>query len=145
MPAGSGGRLAHAMSKRSGKDLDFRGDLQAEVMAAIWRLGRASVEEVRSQQPRRRRSAYTTVQTVMNRLVERGLLVRRKAGNAYLYEAEYDEPTYLARTIGDRLAAASPDVRRMALANLVEALEPGERDEVAKQFSRIGRARTKKS
>lgn len=114
-------------------------------MAAIWRLGRASVEDVRGQQPPRRRSAYTTVQTVMNRLVERGLLVRRREGNAYRYEAKYDEPTYLARTIGDRLAEASPDVRRMALANLVEGLEPGERDEVASYANRIRRARKKKA
>jgi predicted transcriptional regulator len=43
----------------------FSGDLQAEVMAAVWKLGEAQVEDVRELQPARRRSAYTTVQTVM--------------------------------------------------------------------------------
>lgn len=54
------------MSKRSNSDIEFRGDLQTEVMNTVWKLGEATVEDVRSQQPTRRRSAYTTVQTVLN-------------------------------------------------------------------------------
>ena len=57
---------------------EFRGDLQAEVMAAVWRLGEATVEQVRELQPIERRSAYTTIQTVLNRLVDRGFLSRAK-------------------------------------------------------------------
>ncbi|MBA2763206.1 MAG: BlaI/MecI/CopY family transcriptional regulator [Thermoleophilaceae bacterium] len=131
------------MPKRR-RDLDFRGNLQAEVMSAIWKLGEGTVEDVRQQQAQRRRSAYTTIQTVMNRLVERGLLTRRRRGNAYVYRAEYDEGAYLARTIGDRLADASPEARRSALVNLVESLEPGERQEVARYARRIRRTRSKR-
>ena len=118
-----------------------RGDLQAEVMASVWRLGEATVEEVRDQQQPRRRSAYTTVQTVMNRLVERGLLVRERAGSAYVYRPRYEEAEYLTQTIGERLAEASPDARQAALVNLVGGLEPGELDEIARYANRIRRAR----
>ena len=38
---------------------DFRGDLQAEVMAAVWKLGEAKVEDVRALQPARRRGLLT--------------------------------------------------------------------------------------
>lgn len=129
------------MKKHTHKGLDVRGDLQIEVMAAVWQLGPATVEDVRSAQPRQRRSAYNTIQTVMNRLVERGLLMRRRRGNAYVYTARYDEATYLARTIGDRLAEASPEARRAALVHLVEGLDPSEQDEVARYAGRIKRKR----
>jgi predicted transcriptional regulator len=123
------------------RKLDFRGDLQAEVMAAVWKLGEAKVDDVRAQQQRRRRSAYTTVQTVMNRLVERGLLERRREGHAFLYRARYDEAHYLARAIGERLAGASPDARRTALQELVGGLDGEDLDELARYTNRIRRAR----
>jgi predicted transcriptional regulator len=124
-------------------NLDLRGDLQAEVMAIVWQLGRARVDEVRAAQPRRHRSAYTTIQTVMNRLAERGLLVREREGNAFVYRARYDEGDYLARTIGDRLADASPQARRAALVNLVDNLDASELDEVARYANRIRRMRSR--
>lgn len=112
-------------------------------MAAVWRLGEATVEEVRSQQPARSRSAYTTVQTVMNRLTERGLLARERRGNAYAYKPRYAEADYLARTIGDRLAGASPGARQAALVHLVGHLESADLAEVARHAAKIRRARGK--
>lgn len=123
------------------KKLDFSGELQAEVMAAVWKLGEAKVEDVRAQRPARTRLAYTTVQTVMNRLAERGLLTRARAGNAFVYRPRYEEGDYIANRIGHRLAQASPDARRQALVNLIEDLEPGELDEVARLAARIKRQR----
>ncbi|MBA3437583.1 MAG: BlaI/MecI/CopY family transcriptional regulator [Actinomycetota bacterium] len=130
------------MSKRS-PDLDFRGDLQIEVMNAVWRLGEATVDAVREQQPKRTRSAYTTVQTVLNRLVERGVLTRERKGRAFVYRAKLGESEFLARSIGKRLAEASPDARRAALVNLVDELEPGEVDEIARRANQVKRARGK--
>jgi predicted transcriptional regulator len=48
------------------------GDLQAQIMTVLWRLESGTVEQVRSGLPARYRGAYTTVQTVLNRLAERG-------------------------------------------------------------------------
>lgn len=129
-----------AIGKQKARELSIRGDLQIEIMGIVWRLGHAKVDDVRGEQPVRRRSAYTTVQTVMNRLVDRGLLTRRREGHAFTYRACYDEATYLARTIGDRLAEASPEARRAALINLVDHLDDGERDEVARYARKHRRA-----
>ena len=125
-------------------DLDFRGDLQIEVMNVVWKLGECTVEDVRAQQPKRRRSAYTTIQTVLNRLVERGLLSRARQGRAFAYRAKLDESEYLARSIGERLAGASPDARRAALVTLVDDLAPDELDEMARRANRIRRSREKR-
>jgi len=129
------------MPKRNAPDLDFRGDLQTQVMTAVWKLGEATVDDVRGEQPRRRRSAYTTIQTVLNRLVERGLLLRERRGRAFMYRPRVEESEYLARSIGDRLAGASPAARRAALFNLVDDLEPGELEEVARRAKEIKRRR----
>ncbi len=131
------------VTKRDNNDLYLRGDLQTEVMNAVWKLGEVTVDDVLAQQPKRRRSAYTTVQTVLNRLVERGLLTRSRQGRAFGYRARFGESEYLARTIGERLAGASPDARRAALVNLVDELEPGEVDELARRANQVKRARGK--
>lgn len=110
-------------------------------MAVIWRLGEAKVEDVRREQPTGRPLAYTTIQTVMNRLADRGVLTRARQGNAIVYRARYEEADHLARSIGQRLAGASPETRRAALVNLVGNLEPGELEEVARFANRIRRAR----
>lgn len=107
----------------------------------MWRLGEGKVEDVRREQPTGRQLAYTTIQTVMNRLAERGLLMRERRGNAIVYRPRYEEGDFLSLSIGQRLAEASPEARRAALVNLVGNLEPGELDEVARYANRIRRAR----
>jgi predicted transcriptional regulator len=102
------------------------GELQMQVMAAIWRLGNATVDQVRSALPARYRGAYNTTQTVLNRLAERGLLSRHKAGNAIEYRPRVSEAEYLSRSISQTLAAASMDARQAALAQLFGSLDKGE-------------------
>lgn len=109
-------------------------------MAAVWRLGEARVDDVR-QRPKQRGLAYTTVQTVMNRLVERGLLERERRGNAYVYRPRYGEAEFIAARMRERLADASPGARREALASLIDGLNPDEVDEVARLATRIKRSR----
>lgn len=132
------------MARRKQSNLDLRGDLQAEVLAAVWKLGEATVDDVRGEQPPRRRSAYSTVQTVMNRLADRGLLKRTRRGKAFVYTAKVDESEYLARTIGDRLADVSPTARKAALVSLVEGLEGEELEEVARYANRVNRERKRR-
>ena len=102
------------------------GELQTQIMAVIWRLGRGTVEEVRGGLPPRYRGAYNTVQTVLNRLAERGLLSRHKAGNAIEYRPKVSEADYLSSSISQTLAAASMDARQAALARLIGSLDKGE-------------------
>jgi predicted transcriptional regulator len=129
------------MPARGPQGPEFRGDLQAEVMAAVWRLGAATVEQVRELQPAERRSAYTTIQTVLNRLVERGFLSREKDGRRFVYRARADQIDYLTRTIGERLGRASPEARRSVLMNMVEELAPDDLDELARYADRVRRER----
>jgi predicted transcriptional regulator len=102
------------------------GELQTQIMSVVWRLGGGTVEHVRAGLPPRYRGAYNTIQTVLNRLAERGLLSRHKAGNAFEYRARLSESEYLSRSISHTLAGASLDARQAALARLIGGLDDEE-------------------
>lgn len=116
---------------------DIRGYLQAEIMSVVWRLGEATVGQVRSELPEKDRPAYNTVQTVLNRLEDRGMLVRVKEGRAHLYTPSIEESDLVARSLGERLDEASPEARKSALLNLVDGLKPKEVDEIAARAKQI--------
>lgn len=99
-------------------------------MSTLWRLEAGTVEQVRSALPTRYRSAYTTVQTVLNRLTERELLTRKREGQAFVYRPKITEAQYLSRTIEHTFAAASLEARHRALAHLISALPESERDDI---------------
>jgi predicted transcriptional regulator len=68
-------------------------------MRGVWEAGRpVSVRELleRINGDRREPLAYTTVMTVMSRLVDKGALERRREGRAYLYEAAVEDAAALA-------------------------------------------------
>ena len=104
----------------------IHGELQTQVMAALWRIEAGTVEQVRGALPPRYRGAYTTVQTVLNRLAERGFLKRRRTGQAIVYRPRLTEAEYLSRSIEQTLASASADARQAALAQLIRGLETDE-------------------
>jgi len=123
----------------------IQGELQAQIMNVLWRLGEGTVPQVRSVLPARYRSAYTTVQTVMNRLAERGLLARRKSGKQIVYTPKLSEAGYLSRSIESTLASASIDARQAVLANLVGQLDKDELTELQRLAKEISGARAKRS
>jgi predicted transcriptional regulator len=110
-------------------------------MRIMWRLGEGTVDDVRAAQPSRRRAAYTTIQTVMNRLLDRGLLERKRRGKAFVYRPRQSEPELVARAMRERLAGASADARTPALISLIERLDPAELDEIARYANRVRRER----
>jgi predicted transcriptional regulator len=119
------------------------GDLQVQVMQTLWRLGAGTVEDVRSGLPAGYRGAYTTVQTVLNRLAERGMISRTRVGRVIEYRPAVTESQYVARSIQQTLAAASGDARQAALAELIGGLEGEELSEIQRRASSIERRRGK--
>jgi BlaI family transcriptional regulator, penicillinase repressor len=108
----------------------IQGDLQSQIMSAVWRLDAGTVEQVRSELPQRYRGAYNTIQTVLNRLADRGLLERERQGRGYVYRPRLSEADYLSGTIRHTLSGASVDARRAALASIIGGLGPDELDRI---------------
>lgn len=62
-------------------------EAQMEIMNVVWDRGEATVAEVRGQLASGREVARNTVLTVLDRLVEKGWLLRDAEGHAYRYRA----------------------------------------------------------
>lgn len=71
------------------------GDLEAEVLATVKRLGEASGSEALRELRKNKDIAYTTVTTTLDRLYKKGLLSREqtlgRGGVRYVYRFKHDE------------------------------------------------------
>lgn len=110
----------------------LQGESQLEVMRAAWRIGEGTVEEIRSALPSEFQSSYKTVQTLLNRLADRGLLSRTAGARArgptakIVYRPLITEDEYLAESIERALDGASPEARDLALLRLVGRVDRGD-------------------
>lgn len=106
------------------------GDLEADVMEAIWARGQATVHDVHERLTAADRElAYTTVMTVMSRLADKGLLEKRKDGVAYVYMPVASKEEFTRRTVGTVLSELLDDFTAPAMSQLVEFMD--EQDEAA--------------
>jgi len=59
--------------------------LELLCLNALWSLKEGNVKDVQQLVARKRPLAYTTIMTVLDRLVRKGLLARHKVGRAFVY------------------------------------------------------------
>lgn len=60
--------------------------IELELMEPLWQLEEASIREILEALPKTRRPEYTTVQTMIYRLEEKGAVRRvKKIGNAHIF------------------------------------------------------------
>lgn len=93
---------------------------ETRILEQFWKLGTASVREVLESLPEDERVAYTTVQTLVYRLEEKGALKKvKKIGNAQLFASALNESQYRSRLVRDLLDifGGSP---RLLVSNLLE-------------------------
>src|SRR5690349_18827701 len=80
------------------------GALEAEILGALWSVGRPlTPADVRAEL--RDDLAYTTVTTILVRLVEKGVVTRRRQGRSYVYEPSLDQADLAASRMHDVLGS----------------------------------------
>lgn len=77
------------------------GPLETEIMEEVWNLGEASVRDIYQVLLSRRQIAYTTVMTILGNLVNKGVLVRRAHGRAYVYTPRVSKDEFIRGRISD--------------------------------------------
>jgi predicted transcriptional regulator len=98
-----------------------KGALEAEVLAALWAAdGPLTPEEARTAIGGD--LAYTTVQTILVRLHEKGAVTRMPHGRGYAYAPELEESDLVARRM--RQLLDSEDDRASVLSRFVSELRP---------------------
>jgi BlaI family transcriptional regulator, penicillinase repressor len=94
--------------------------LELLCLRVLWSLREASVRQVRAVVAESRPLAYTTIMTVLDRLVRKGKLARRKTGRAFVYS-----PT-----------ESREDLRRVAVRELLEGFFDGSEEELLRFLGR---------
>jgi BlaI family transcriptional regulator, penicillinase repressor len=95
--------------------------LELQILEALWNQGRLSIRELVEAFPEKEQPAYTTVQTVVYRLEEKGAIRRvRKIGNAHIFEAVVTREAAKGRLLDEflKLFGGNP---RFVMAHLAEA------------------------
>jgi len=83
----------------SKKDLVDLSRAEYDILRTLWKKGHLSVREVHDQLQETYGWAYTTTKTMMDRLVEKGLLNRESFHGIYLYKPLITRPMGLARMV----------------------------------------------
>ena len=79
--------------------------LEFQVMEALWNRGQLSIREIQEEIPAWKTSAYTTVQTTVNRMEAKGVVRRvKKVGNFHVYDAVITRNAAQRRVIDDLLS-----------------------------------------
>lgn len=94
---------------------------ELEVMDALWGIGSGSVREIQERLPEKRRPAYTTVQTIVRRLEDKGAVRRsKKIGNAFIFEPLITRKSAHHRLINELLDSFGGSARPL-MAHLAES------------------------
>jgi len=94
--------------------------LELELLNALWKLGAGSIREIQESLPEATRPEYTTVQTVVYRLEEKGAVRRmKKIGNAHIFEPVVTRQSAFANLIDDFIGVLGGSAEPL-VAHLVE-------------------------
>lgn len=114
------------------------GALEAEVLAALWAgHRRMTPADVRAELAGD--LAYTTVTTILVRLVEKGVVTRRRQGRTYVYEPSLDQADLAASRMHSVLGDGQD--RAAVLTRFVGHLSAADRRALSAALLRGGRRR----
>jgi predicted transcriptional regulator len=118
------------------------GDLEAEVMDQVWRVGEVTVRTVLEllNESREKQRAYTTVMTIMANLDRKGVLTRRRQGKTDFYASLISRQEYLdarARAEAAALVGRYGEAALMAFVQQMDEIDPKRRKEL-RRLARSG-------
>ncbi len=113
-------------------------DGEWKIMNAIWERSPASARDVHEKVERETQWAYTTVKTMLGRLVEKGALTARMRANSSLYEPRISRSQARRAALRALLDRAFDGAFAPLMSHLVEdeRLSPRERRELAALLER---------
>lgn len=104
------------------------GELQTAVMEILWRESPLSVTDVEQKLQKKRGIAHTTVSTTLDRMHQKGFLVREKQGKAFVYSPRYSKEEFERGVAQEVLSALLSQLAEPALSAFVELVgEDGEK------------------
>ena len=120
------------------------GELERALLAALWARQEATARQLYEDIDGPGRIVYTTVAKVLDRLAEKGIVSRRRSGQAYSYRATVPQEATqraMARSLIAQLAGAGPRPAIAALVGAIEEVSPELLDQLAAEIQTRRRGR----
>lgn len=127
--------MVSSMNKKqvTGKVL---GELESEIMEIVWRRkGAVSVKDITEILNKKRQIAYTTVMTIMARLVNKGVLIRHLSGTSYLYKPKVSREQFIAKAVHTIFSSTVSNLGEEVLIHFIKEIQkinPKKRQELLK-------------
>lgn len=113
------------------------GNLERAFMEALWEADHALSARAVQAACAEHELAYATVRTVLNRLVDKGLVTRTRADRAWLYEPAASREAFVAELMLQALELTGD--REAALAAFARVVKPAEADALRHALGPRGR------
>lgn len=104
-------------------NLRIFGDLERRVMDIVWESYPIKVREIYEKIKLKRKIAYTTIMTIMDRLFVKGILKRVKEGKTYLYSASHNKEDFFEKTSKSIINDLIRDFGEVAIAQFANTLD----------------------
>ncbi|MEK5641817.1 transcriptional regulator [Paenibacillus rhizosphaerae] len=116
----------------------FFGPLEAKVMDVIWsRLEAVTIKQVNAKISEDKPMSFNTIMTVMNRLVDKGILQKKLQGKSYVYSPVLTKEQFLEEQSKELSYDLVKEFGSRAVAHMIDAMEqvdPDLLDQLEKQI-----------
>ena len=120
------------------------GQLEYAILRVVWTSGTASAREIHTHVGAPRGLVYTTIAKVLDRLHAKGLVSRRRVGQAFWYTSKLPRQAIeraRATEMLRRLLGPEPHPAIATLVDAIEAIDPDLMDELSRQVAARRRSR----
>ena len=115
----------------------FFGPLEAKIMDILWNDVEMTIKDVQQVLDREKMTNFNTVMTVMNRLVEKGILQKRIEGRSFLYQLIQTRVEFLNTQSKEMTNELMDEFGNVVVSHMLDALEDVDDELVAKLEHKI--------
>lgn len=115
----------------------FFGPLEAKIMDILWNGTEMTIKDVQHALEQEKLTNFNTVMTVMNRLVEKGILQKRAEGRSSLYKPVLSRSEFLNAQSKEMTNELMDEFGNVVVSHMLDALEDVDEDLVAKLEQKI--------
>jgi predicted transcriptional regulator len=107
---------------------DYPTPAELEILQLLWNEAPLTVRQVMDQLNRQRPRAYTSVMSLLNVMTDKGMLVRKPAGRAFVYAAASRREQTLGEMVADLLGRAFGGSAASLVTHLLEQVNPDDEE-----------------
>jgi predicted transcriptional regulator len=98
-------------------------DLETKVMLVLWKQRACCVQLIKESLTVPKPMAYTTIQTLLERLIKKGYVIKHQAGNAAVYAPHITKQAYATQLITQLFRKLSQDFAEVTSPAINKSLE----------------------